>query len=129
MMILRDAGHGGIINGFYQTAGKRSPIWSDGSQLYEGEFNRWVVNGLSERLSSQGIPYVLICPEQRDVSLKTRVNRANAYANQPCIYVSVHSNAGGGRVLRYLRLRAKLKVTLSQTFLLKNFGMNSLTAV
>lgn len=96
MIILLDAGHGGIVNGVYQTAGKRSPVWSDGSQLYEGEFNRWIVNGLSERLSLQRIPYVLICPEQRDVSLRTRVNRANIYADQSCIYISIHSNAGGG---------------------------------
>ncbi|MCG9704983.1 hypothetical protein [Photobacterium damselae] len=39
-LFILDAGHGGIINGQYQTAGKRSPIWSDGSQLFEGEFKR-----------------------------------------------------------------------------------------
>ena len=32
--ILLDAGHGSIINGHYQTAGKRSPIWEDGSCTY-----------------------------------------------------------------------------------------------
>lgn len=97
MLILLDAGHGGIINGVYQTAGKRSPVWSDGSQLFEGEFNRWIANALAERLSAQGIPYVLISPEQRDVSLQTRVKRANSYSDESCIYVSIHSNAGGGR--------------------------------
>jgi N-acetylmuramoyl-L-alanine amidase len=97
MLVLLDAGHGGIINGEYQTAGKRSPVWSDGSQLFEGECNRWIVNGIAERLSSKNIAYVLISPEQRDVGLKTRVERANKYAAQACIYVSVHSNAGGGK--------------------------------
>lgn len=96
MIILLDAGHGGLINGVYQTKGKRSPIWEDGSQLFEGEFNRWIVNNLAERLSLRAIPYVLICPEQRDVTLKTRVQRANKYAGEDCLYVSVHSNAGGG---------------------------------
>jgi N-acetylmuramoyl-L-alanine amidase len=76
MLILLDAGHGGIINGKYQTPGNRSPKWSDGSQLFEGEFNRWIVNGIAERLSMMRIPYVLIAPEQRDITLKTRVNRA-----------------------------------------------------
>jgi len=121
MIILLDAGHGGIINGVYQTAGKRSPIWSDGSQLYEGEFNRWVVNGLSEKLSLQGIPYVLICPEQRDVSLKARVNRANAYANQPCIYVSVHSNAGGGSGFEVFTSEGKTESDLIANFFAEEF--------
>ena len=31
---ILDNGHGGIIEGEYQTAGKRSPVWDDGSQLY-----------------------------------------------------------------------------------------------
>jgi N-acetylmuramoyl-L-alanine amidase len=96
MVILLDAGHGGIINGVYQTEGKRSPVWDDGSQLFEGEFNRWIVNRLAERLSMRSIPYVLICPEQTDITLRTRVKRANEYSNQDCLYVSVHSNAGGG---------------------------------
>ena len=33
---LLDPGHGGIIDGVYQTAGKRSPKFPDGSVLYEG---------------------------------------------------------------------------------------------
>jgi len=97
MLILLDAGHGGVINGVYQTAGKRSPILSDGRQLFEGEFNRWIVNALSERLSERNIPYVLIAPEQKDISLQTRVNRANQYSEFESIYVSVHANAGGGK--------------------------------
>lgn len=36
-MVILDAGHG------YNTKGKRSPVWSDGSQLFEWEFNRDVV--------------------------------------------------------------------------------------
>lgn len=96
MLILLDAGHGGVIDGVYQTSGKRSPRWEDGSQLFEGEFNRWIVNGLSERLSQRRIPYVLIAPEQRDVTLGTRVTRANRYRGKSSLYVSVHANAGGG---------------------------------
>ena len=41
--IILDAGHGGLINGVYQTKGKRSPIWPDGRQLFEGVFNRQIV--------------------------------------------------------------------------------------
>ena len=48
--------------------------------IYEGEFNRAIVNGIIERLTYLKIPYVNIAPEYRDVTLKTRVNRANKYA-------------------------------------------------
>jgi len=40
---LLDPGHGGFIDGVYQTAGKRSPMFPDGSQVFEGEFNRDIV--------------------------------------------------------------------------------------
>ncbi len=96
MLVLLDNGHGGLINGEYQTPGKRSPVWSDGSQLFEGEFNRAIVNGMVERLTSERIPYVVVTPELTDITLETRVKRANAYSGQPCFFVSVHSNAGGG---------------------------------
>ena len=96
MIVLLDNGHGGLINGIYQTPGKRSPIWNDGSQLFEGEFNRAIVNGIIEDLTTLRIPYVNIAAEYRDVTLETRVNRANKYGSQNCFYLSVHSNAGGG---------------------------------
>lgn len=96
MIVLLDNGHGGLINGTYQTPGKRSPIWSDGSQLFEGEFNRAIVNGIIEELTTLRIPYENIAPEYRDVTLPTRVKRANKYGSRNCFYISVHSNAGGG---------------------------------
>jgi len=96
MIILLDNGHGGIINGKYQTAGKRSPVWDNKQQLFEGEFNRAIVNGIIEKLTALNIPYVNIAPEYRDVSLKTRVNRANKYNTKKCFYLSIHTNAGGG---------------------------------
>jgi len=96
MLFLLDNGHGGVINNVYQTPGKRSPIWDDGSQLFEGEFNRAIVNGLAELLHRHGIPYVKIAPEDRDVSLAERVRRANVYSSIPSLFVSIHANAGGG---------------------------------
>ena len=33
-IVILDNGHG------EETAGKRSPVWGDGSQLFEWEFNR-----------------------------------------------------------------------------------------
>ena len=96
MIVLLDNGHGGLINGIYQTPGKRSPVWNDGSQLFEGEFNRAIVNGIIEELTALRISYVNIAPEYRDVTLETRMRRANQFGARDCFYLSVHSNAGGG---------------------------------
>ncbi|MGB5820727.1 MAG: N-acetylmuramoyl-L-alanine amidase [Saonia sp.] len=96
MLILLDNGHGGLINGEYQTPGKRSPVWNDSSQLFEGEFNRAIVNGVIQELTDLKIPYVNIAPEYWDVRLETRVKRANEYTNGNSFYLSIHSNAGGG---------------------------------
>lgn len=95
--VVLDNGHGGVINGVYQTAGKRSPKYAQGV-LYEGVFNRWVVNRVKEELDRLKIPYFHISPEDRDVSLETRVNRANNiyYQNKNTWLLSVHANAGGG---------------------------------
>lgn len=96
MLVLLDNGHGGLINGVYQTPGKRKD-WGKSGIIYEGEFNRSIVNGLIEKLTQLGINYVNIAPEYRDVSLPTRVARANKYSYEDCFYLSVHSNAGGGQ--------------------------------
>jgi len=90
--VLLDAGHG------YNTAGKRSPVWSDGTQLFEWEFNRDIVRRIQRRLISLGIPSKILVKEARDISLKTRVGRANdIYKEHPDAFlVSVHGNAGGG---------------------------------
>ena len=50
---LLDPGHGGFIDGVYQTAGKRSPEFPDGSRLYEGEFNRDVVSRIMDLCSGR----------------------------------------------------------------------------
>ncbi len=95
---LLDNGHGGVIDGLYQTEGKRSPIWDDGSLLYEGEFNRAIVNRLIEMMTPEKIRYVNIAPEAEDISLNERVRRANSYHSQSgCVYLSIHANAGGGK--------------------------------
>ena len=95
---LFDNGHGGIINGEYQTKGKRSPIWPDGEQLFEGEFNRAIVDRLCKMCDEEGIRYRNIVPEQQDTPLKERVKRANDIfkTDKSCIYVSIHANAGKG---------------------------------
>ena len=106
---LLDAGHGGFINGEYQTAGKRSPTFPDGTVLYEGEFNREVVKhimrlGRSKNLlrtlgspDGHGLTMVDLVSSQEDIPLRERVRRANEMHAEKgnCIYVSVHANAFG----------------------------------
>lgn len=94
---LLDNGHGGIINGEYKTKGKRSPLWDDGTQLFEGEFNRSIVNRLIESLTAMKIDYVNVSSGLHDVPLETRVRWANFYGKiRDCVFVSIHANAGGG---------------------------------
>jgi N-acetylmuramoyl-L-alanine amidase len=95
MLVLLDNGHGGLINGVYQTSGKMKD-WDDDGVIYEGEFNRAIVNGIMQALTRLDIRYVNITPEHEDITLRTRVRRANAYHSPDCFFVSVHSNAGGG---------------------------------
>ena len=94
---MLDNGHGGVINGVYQTPGKRSPNWQFGV-LYEGVWNRLVINGVIAYLQEANVPYYHLCPELQDIPIRERVRRANAiYAKdrQTHIY-SQHANAGGG---------------------------------
>tara|TARA_R100000664_G_scaffold32658_1_gene47932 strand:+ start:1978 stop:2643 length:666 start_codon:yes stop_codon:yes gene_type:complete len=110
---LLDPGHGGFIDGIYQTAGKRSPEFPDGSRLYEGEFNRDIVRRimqlatgyklgrfscpLPESFATLELDTINLVPTEEDTPLRTRVNTANALHREKknCIYVSVHSNAFG----------------------------------
>ena len=92
---ILDNGHGGMISGVYQTPGKRSPVWPDGTQLFEGEFNRAIVNRLMAKCEANGISAVNLVDTPKDISLTERVNTANRLAkssDKPCIYVSVHAN-------------------------------------
>lgn len=93
MVVILDNGHG------KETKGKRSPVWPDGSQLLEWEFNRDIVCRLSEMLVRSGIPYEVLVPEMSDVPLSERCRRANEIYEREagnCILISIHGNAGGG---------------------------------
>lgn len=87
MKIAIDDGHG------METAGKRTPAFSDGSVMRENEFNRAVVSYLHDELIRNGFSVMLTAPEDTDISLATRVQRANAaHADY---FISVHANAFG----------------------------------
>ena len=95
---ILDNGHGGIIDGVYQTPGKRSPVWPDGTQLFEGEFNRAIVDRLVKMCNEAGIECVDLVDTQKDVPLAERTDKANDIYRKrldqdgKCIYVSVHAN-------------------------------------
>lgn len=91
-MIIIDAGHG------YNTPGKRSPLWPDGSQLFEWEFNRDIAIRFQRDLSHQGIKSVILVEEAIDIRLHTRVDRANRIVQDfpGSLLISIHGNAGGG---------------------------------
>jgi len=105
---LLDPGHGGVENGIYTTAPNYDPnnpnTWHkmhihDGVPIYEGEFNRKVVEAIVWMLRDTGINTTLLVPECQDISLMERVRRANSLyrKDNTCVYVSVHGNAFNGR--------------------------------
>ena len=81
------------------TAGKRTPTYSNGSYIRENTFNKAVVKLLVNTLKYQGISPLEVAPEDTDTALATRTNRANAdykkKAFSDYIYLSVHYNAMG----------------------------------
>lgn len=95
MTIILDNGHG------QETPGKRSPKWSDGTQLLEWKWTRRLVKAIHNQLASEGLNSVILVPETTDIGLSARANRANAIIQKEgannCIFISVHGNAGGGK--------------------------------
>lgn len=67
MKVILDNGHG------RDTAGKRSP---DG-RLREYAYTREMARRIAQDLKRQGIDVSLLVPEDTDVPLKERVERAN----------------------------------------------------
>lgn len=91
-LIIVDEGHG------RDTLGKRSPLWSDGTQLYEWEFNRFVGKQFMNHLRLGNISFVRLVSEDTDISLTERKRRADDYYNRfkknYYVYcVSIHGNA------------------------------------
>lgn len=85
MKIAIDAGHGP------ETPGKRSP---DGS-LLEYQFNSAVARYVADKLFGEyeGIEILMTHDDSRDVPLKERTDKANAWKAD--LFVSIHANAAG----------------------------------
>jgi len=112
-MIILDPGHG------KNTLGKRSPLWHDGSQLFEWEFTRDVVRRIEKKLTLKDITSSIIVPEARDISLRTRVARINAlYKEHPDSFlISVHGNAGKGYGWEAFTSKGQTESDIIATFL------------
>lgn len=97
---LLDPGHGGILDGKYQTKGKRSPFiptHPEGTVVYEGIFNRIIVSLVKDMCIKNDIEVVNLVDTQEDVPLSQRVRKANLIhkENKRSIYISIHANAYG----------------------------------
>ena len=86
-IVALDDGHG------IDTAGKRTPQFSDGTYMKENEFNEKVMFYTQENLVRCGIGVMYVAPEQTDTSLSLRAQRANNAGSD--IYISIHANAYG----------------------------------
>lgn len=89
MKVLIDNGHG------IETPGKRSP---DG-KFREYKYAREIAAGIVKALQEKKIDAELLVPEECDVPLFERANRANVFCNtcgtKNVLLVSVHCNAAG----------------------------------
>lgn len=96
---LIDKGHGGFIDGVYQTFPDKMYEHSPQEIFYEGVYNRKIGDMLLHRLWDKGIHAIDICPTELDIPLDVRVDIVNTYYRkyEDAVLVSLHSNAGGGR--------------------------------
>lgn len=87
MLVLLDNGHGN------DTPGKRSP---DG-KLMEYAYTREIVKRIHCELGNRGINSIILVPEDNDISLTERCNRANKYYenDKKSFLISIHCNAAG----------------------------------
>lgn len=66
ILVILDNGHG------KETPGKRSPLWSDETQLFEWEYTRKVVKEVAKRLTDCGINNYILVPGESSPSLSVR---------------------------------------------------------
>lgn len=96
---LLDPGHGGIdAKGHYTTAPAKMHKFEGGFTVYEGAINRAITNLVKKALISKRIDYAVMADDVEDTSLEHRVRTADAIygKDKRAVYLSIHSNAGGG---------------------------------
>ena len=109
--VIVDYGHGGMIDGEYQTPGAKQYNFTEPEEftIYEGVFNRGTASKFMSLLVRAGVEtydcvsgkYVVdsidtLSLEQADISLSQRVANANRENKSgSTIFVSIHANAIG----------------------------------
>ena len=95
---LIDPGHGGFIDGVYQTAPRKMYQHSPSEIFYEGLYNRKIADLLMRKLWEENIPTINLAPSDLDIPLLVRANIANSYYEhyRNAVLLSLHSNSGGG---------------------------------
>lgn len=95
---ILDAGHGGMYKGKYTTAPAKMKTFEDGLTIYEGVINRIITELVYKQLELKQIDFALVYDKEHDTPLSQRVTTAdNVYRkDNRAIYLSIHSNAGGG---------------------------------
>jgi N-acetylmuramoyl-L-alanine amidase len=101
LLVILDAGHGGMINGEYVTAPRKMYKHDDGTIAYEGVINRKIKDVVKDGLDKRDKLYFDVSSGHLDISLVNRVKEANKIYKKykdfyDVLYVSIHSNAGGG---------------------------------
>ena len=97
-VIIIDCGHGGIDpqTNKYVTPGKRSPIWENGQQYFEGAGNRIIGKTMGNGLKHLGwnVLYTVSPDDHSDIPLQIRVDISNEYFMKfpNAFQVSIHSN-------------------------------------
>jgi N-acetylmuramoyl-L-alanine amidase len=100
---LLDAGHGGLLDGRYTTAPAKMHTFEadhgkQGFTICEGVINRQITDRVAAKLDRLRIDYNYIHDKVEDTGLSVRVLRADAayFHDRRSVFVSIHSNAGGG---------------------------------
>lgn len=87
-VIVLDDGHE------FNTAGKRTPKFADGSFMHENEFNLAVKKYLKVELERNGFRTIDANPDRKETTLAQRVAVANKAKAD--LYISIHANAFKG---------------------------------
>jgi N-acetylmuramoyl-L-alanine amidase len=94
-LLILNGGHG------MDTAGKRTPLFPDGTFIRENQFNDAVVEKIKYICEKMGVAYHDVSAETNDVALATVVSREKAarkaylvkYPKAKTLFLSVHYNA------------------------------------
>lgn len=116
--VIIDPGHGGMIDGFYQTHPDKMFEHSPTEIFYEGVFNRLIADQLMRKLDKKGIPYINLCPSNLDIPLNERVDIANIYQKEygNCLGISLHSNASPSHLGRGFEIHTSKGETRSDRY-------------